>query len=195
MNQFSRIILLLLAVFLAAPAAGQHRGENLLQTFPIPEDGWEMARKEDGQEESVRWQRSEGKDRFITTVRRGSGNYPASRFRRASDDAGEANCKDFQSTTIDDTEVNGYERQMWKALCNRAERDPLVVLHLYITGRDSGYYLHRTWHGEPPESTLEEWENYLKSVSVCDTRARRKAPCPELTPVTGRGDGSQANLE
>jgi hypothetical protein len=182
------IALIILGLVTCGSANAQHQGENLLQPLPVPEEGWAMAQGRINGNEVVEWSRRKGRDRASTTIQQNTRDYSATRFHEISNQTGTNACAEFDSQVIIRTPVNGFDRMMWKASCRRTESDSLMtVLHLFIAGRDSGYYLTRTWLDEPDGESVDRWTEHFSSISVCDTRRRRGAPCPELAPVDRSG--------
>jgi hypothetical protein len=159
---------------------GLHRGENLQVPFPPPEEGWAVRSGTAGRDDVTEWIRAEGRQVFGIRVMHSLGEYPASRFRAASDTGARESCRSLTSRSFDEVEITGYATEMWLGECELlASGTTRSVLHLYIAGRDSGYYLYRSWEDRPTADQIETWASYFRSVLVCDTRSRRQAPCPE----------------
>lgn len=155
-----------------------HHGENLLQPVPPPGEGWESRGGVVEGDTVMEWRMPDNSQYLMTRIRKGRGGYPAPRFREVSDDQGQKRCSEFDSNTISNDSVNGFQRALWQVRCTRSDQSVDVFLHLYIAGSDSGYYLLHRWSGDPPGgSAIQQWVDYFDSVRVCDTRKRRKAPC------------------
>jgi hypothetical protein len=171
----------IMAAFLLAfsfRAVGQlHDGENLLQPLPLPEGVWLAKQSIQGKSEIVDWTKKETDDRARTVILRGQGGYPASRFREINYKGGRESCANFNGRVIDDSPINGFDRSLWVGDCTQADGSTVTALWVFISGKDSSYFLFRQWHGVPDAAAMDQWVNYFKQISVCDTRLRRKAPC------------------
>jgi hypothetical protein len=169
-----------LALVLPFQAAGQlHDGENLLQPLPLPEGKWFATPSTQGRDEIVDWRKGDSDDRVRTVILRGRGGYPATRFREINYKAGHESCATFNGRVLDDSPVNGYGRSLWVGDCTQADGSSVTALWVFITGKDSSYFLFRQWHGVPDAAAMDQWVGYFKQIKVCDTRPRRKAPCSE----------------
>lgn len=180
MNQSIRgMSLAIMALTSPAAVAELHKGENLLQPFPLPEGQWIAAQSKQGRNELVDWVKPDTKDNVRTAVLRGQGGYSTDRFREINYQGGRESCKTFEGKVLDDTPVNGFSRSIWLGSCMHADGSASAALWLFISGNDSSYFVYRRWPGTPDEEAVTRWLTYLRSVSVCDTRARRDAPCPK----------------
>lgn len=176
-----------LLFFISAASFAQsalHRGENLLQPMPIPGEGWEMSRRDDAESRSVRWSHPTSGESLTTTISSG-GRMSTARFREINDSTGRRHCKEFSTTTLREGETNGFQREIWLAQCDQEDSNDFTLLHQFIAGRDSTYYLVKRWSEYPNETELDSWVEYFETISVCDTRPRRRAPCPELVDANG----------
>lgn len=154
-------------------------GEMLLLPAP-PETGWTTRSASLANEEIAEWMKPETGDVAAARILRDKGQYPASRYKEVTDTQAMATCRSYGSRDIGSHMVNGYQHGMWIAECVLDVDKSITVLHLFITGRDYGYYLTRKWRGTPGREILEQWVNYFSSVNVCDTRQERGSPCPAL---------------
>lgn len=182
------LILITLLLFLSAASHAEvalHRGENLLQPMPVPGEGWEVSSREAGESRSVRWSHPESGESLTTTISSGKLESTA-RFREINDTTGRSHCDEFSTTTILEGKTNGFEREIWLAQCGQDDSDGFTLLHQIIAGRDSTYYLVKRWPAYPDEPELRSWVEYFETISVCDTRTRRQAPCPELIEAKGK---------
>gem|GEM_PF-2636404 len=162
---------------IAQPPAGS--GEMLLLPAP-PETGWTTRSASLANEEIAEWMKPETGDVAAARILRDKGQYPASRYKETTDSQAKSTCRSYGSRDLGSNMVNGYQHGMWIAECVLDVDKSITVLHLFITGRDYGYYLTRKWRGTPAREMLELWVNYFSSVSVCDTRQERGSPCPAL---------------
>lgn len=172
-------------IFLSSAASAQlslHRGENLLQPMPIPGEGWEISSKIDDESRSIRWSHSVSGAHLTTSIY-SDGRASTTRFREINDDTGKDHCRQFESKTILTGETNGYSREIWLAECGMDSGKGFTLLHQVIAGKDSTYYLVKRWPETPGDHDLKPWVDYFETVSVCDTRKRRKAPCPTLSEI------------
>jgi hypothetical protein len=131
----------------------------------------------------MRWSNLKN-DQSLTTRIIDGGCGSIDQFREINDRTGQNHCKEFQSETVLVGETNGYDRMTWLASCTQDE-SAFTVLHQYISGRDSSYYIIKRWPGSPEDSEIKIWTSYFETISVCDTRRRRRAPCPELSSING----------
>lgn len=171
--------LLALLLSLAPPVVGASPdGETLLMPLPPPEGGWTTRGATTGNEEIAEWVRAETGDVAAARILKDKGQFPAASYRAAKDAEGQGTCTSYGSREIAASQVNGYPFSLWIAQCGLDASRAITVLHLYITGRDYGYYLTRKWRGTPDNNILGQWVDYFGAVGLCDTRAERNAPCP-----------------
>jgi hypothetical protein len=154
-------------------------GENFLQPLPPPESGWSVNRGETKNALVVEWTKGEGKDVFSVIFRSTAGGFPADEFRQISNQLGHDKCSPFETVDVTSEPINGFARSIWHDLCGGADGSLRTTLTLYITGKDAGYYVLRKWPTRASEEELKLWIAYFESISVCDTRKRRNAPCPQ----------------
>jgi hypothetical protein len=181
-----KLIITISLLLLSASSYSQtelHRGENLLQPMTVPGENWQVSQSTDSDSRSMRWSNLETGESLTTRIIDGGGG-SVDRFREINDQTGQNHCREFVSETVLVDETNGYDRMAWLASCIQ-EQQSFTVLHQYISGRDSSYYLTKRWSDSPEESEVEVWKSYFETVSVCDTRRRRRAPCPELSSTNG----------
>lgn len=175
-------LFLLFCVVGCAQAAAQTTpggGEMLLLPTP-PESGWTTRSARVGNEEIAEWMKPETGDVAAARILRDKGQYPVARHKETTDAQAMATCSSYGSRNLGSNTVNGYQHGMWIAECALDVDKSITVLHLFITGRDYGYYLTRKWRGAPGREALEQWVNYFGAVNVCDTRQERGSPCPAL---------------
>ena len=156
---------------------GLNKGENLLQRLPLPEGNWFAIESKQGRDEIVDWKKADDPNHARTVILRGQGGYPPEKFREINYRGGRESCSSFKGTVLDETPVNGYDRAIWVGDCVRADGVATSTLWLFISGKDSSYFLFRQWQGTPEPDSMEQWLAYFKSVKVCDTRSRRNSPC------------------
>ena len=90
-------------------------------------------------------------------------------------------CKGSAPAPIVAVKTNGYDGATMVLRCplNGETGKPETTAFRAIRGRDSFYMVQRAVRSVPDASRLERIENYLASVSVCDTRSAQ-SPCPNL---------------
>lgn len=79
---------------------------------------------------------------------------------------------------------NGYGYSFFRLTCplNKSTGKPENTWVKAIRGKDSFYVVQKAFKFTPDSSKTKEMLDYLKDVSVCDTRSPEH-PCPRLTPV------------
>jgi len=183
MLKMTIVISLLLLSASATSQSELHRGENLLQPMRVPGKNWQVSRSTEPDSRSLRWSNSDTGQSLTTRIIDG-GAGSIDRFKEINDQTGQDRCSEFLSEIVLVGETNGYDRMTWLASCMQ-EQQSFTVLHQYISGRDSSYYLTMRWPGSPDDSEVDLWKSYFETISVCDTRRRRRAPCPELSSTNG----------
>lgn len=162
-----------------SPPGGLFRGENLMQTYPLPEGDWHARESATHNIQRVEWRRQSSPGSATTMILKRAGGMSPYSWYRDSNEGGHANCESFDNEIMDRSMVNGYERKMWRGECLREGGESVYVLHLFISGRDASYYLSRTWTEVPDPDSWDVWVEYMQGVSVCDTRVNRESPCPQ----------------
>lgn len=173
--------LLLSAILLlpALPSAARAAGETLLLSMPLPESGWTVRNAVSPEEEIVEWLRADSGDAAAARILRNRGGLPPAEYRQAVDSEALGTCSPYGSREVSANDTGPYPHSLWIARCTLDLSRSLTVLHLYISGRDHGYYLTRKWRGTPPDAVLGEWVDYFTAVGLCDSRPERGVPCPE----------------
>lgn len=151
------------------------KDENLLQAFPLPVGEWEAFAAPDRSD--IRWIEKSDKEMVRTTIARGK-KIGAAEFRDFDDSLGKKNCATFETTLISDAPTNGYPALLWKTRCAQTNRTT-ITLARFISGNDAAYIVRKSWLFAPSEADIKTWQEYLESVSACDTRGKDH-PCPPL---------------
>jgi hypothetical protein len=97
----------------------------------------------------------------------------AKRWRSACPDAEEAH-------SIADAPENGYPTLVWLLSCpkNPGTGKPEITWFKAVEGNDSFYLVQKAFKFEPSPEQITRWMNYLRKVSVCDSRIADRA-CPK----------------
>ena len=92
-----------------------------------------------------------------------------------------AACKGGAAAPVAKGEENGYPFALWLLSCpsSPATGKPEVTWFKAIKGNDSFYVVQKAFRFEPTQEQVNQWIQYLRSVSVCDTRLPERA-CPKL---------------
>lgn len=179
------VLALLISVFLSSTVAAELQYENLLQGMP---EGYKIGS-----------QKRQAKMRMIEMVPNSEtvenwnemltthiffGNLPVSpdAFRQRMTDMWRNACKNSGDRLIESGIENGYPFVLWSLSCpvNISTGRPENTWFKAIKGNDSFYVVQKAWKREPSQKELVEWMQYLKKVSVCDTRIPKQA-CPKVT--------------
>jgi hypothetical protein len=86
--------------------------------------------------------------------------------------------------TVSKGNDNGYPFAVWSVACKRPPESGLSEFAWFkaIKGNDSFYVIQKSFRAEPSQEVIANWVQYLRKLSVCDTRlADRK--CPVLDDV------------
>jgi len=88
-------------------------------------------------------------------------------------------CAGAESAPILSAVESGYPVTMWVASCplNTQSGKPELTFMKAIAGKDSFYVVQKAFKFAPSKEQTTTWTQYLKKVSVCDTRAPDRA-CP-----------------
>jgi hypothetical protein len=95
---------------------------------------------------------------------------------------GEA-CKGATSSSITEGQENGYEFSLWVQSCplNPATAKAEVTYFKALKGNDNFYVVQKAFRYAPTLEQVKQWMDYMKTVTVCDTRLEDR-PCPNLKP-------------
>lgn len=95
-----------------------------------------------------------------------------------------ASCKAGQSASIANGAENGYPFTLWLLSCplNPATGKPEITWFKAIKGNDSFYVVQKAFRFEPAREQVMQSMQYLRKVSLCDTRLPDRA-CPRLGKV------------
>lgn len=173
--------LLIVMLLLLSPmvSAVETQGEILLMAMPLPEMGWAVRNASNADEEIVEWVKAESGDAAAARILKNRGGFSADEYRRAVDQDALTACSPYGSREISASNEGPYPHRLWIARCSLDQTRTLTVLHLYISGRDYGYYLTRKWRGTPSDEALAQWVDYFADVALCDSRPERGVACPE----------------
>ena len=88
-------------------------------------------------------------------------------------------CADSGSYPVADGEENGYRFVLWQLYCpiNPATQKVEYAYLKAIQGNDSFYLVQVAFRHEPSNDEITQWMQYMKQVSVCDSRIPEQA-CP-----------------
>lgn len=165
-----RAALSMIVMIVAAPAVAWDEGENFSAPYDPPAAEWEPIRDPNRPEARLWKGRQSDKDHFRIEVLRGAAGTLAE-LRMTLDGPGKASCASFDTTTIRESQVNGYPRLLWRTDCARADGAKTTLLHLGLRGRDGIYLAMRIWPGEPSDEDFEAWRARFERAFVCDTRS------------------------
>lgn len=102
-------------------------------------------------------------------------------FMQSSDAAWKKTCQKAEIRQISQGSENGYPAALWLQTCqlNPITQKPEITLFKAIQGNDSFYVVQKAWKSNPGNDEITTWLQYMKQVSVCDSRIRERA-CPEV---------------
>ena len=88
-------------------------------------------------------------------------------------------CADSESYPVANGEENGYRFVLWQLYCpiNPATQKVEYAYLKAIQGNDSFYLVQVAFRHEPSNDEITQWMQYMKQVSVCDSRIPEQA-CP-----------------
>lgn len=175
-------LVLSFSVSLALAAGGlplpTERGENLLQPEPLPDGPWQRQEPFGNGTLMTEWQRADGEVAWLVVAPRES-RASVEDVRLRIEQQLTQSCSQSDSRVVGEAPVNGFERRIWLTQCRRSATEPAITaVHLYILGNEATYHLSREWSDPAAEGDVQAWLDYFGSVSACDTRRRRRAPCP-----------------
>jgi hypothetical protein len=155
------------------------RDENLLMQLPIPGDGWINQSSKVGRETTSVWVKPN--ESLKLKISHGVKRLNLQRTReKMSEFAQQDMVAQLKEQTLQEGSVNNYPMLLWQTETTLKSGDQTVNLFLFIQGNDACYFMQRRWnYPTVPPTELKLWIDYLKSVSVCDTRDP-KHPCPIL---------------
>lgn len=189
MRTLRSVVLSSIFAMFAAAAQGELVGENLLILVPPDyELGFEQATELGLINEYVpRGETVEGWSEMITVQLLSSHNDNA-RFYAAFEALALQACSGGSTHVVATTKENGYRVKVFQLYCptNLQTEMGEVTFVKTIEGRDKFYVVQKAWRTEkfdPKEVPLTaeeivEWVEYLRSVSVCDTRMKKRK-CPQ----------------
>ncbi|CAA7618494.1 conserved exported hypothetical protein [Candidatus Terasakiella magnetica] len=106
-------------------------------------------------------------------------------------EASRDNCEATGPSPVTEKQLNGYPAAAFTVSCTKGRQTGLggLVMVIAIRGRESLYVIQRIWRGQPfgreetapaPREMLQEWANFSRNVSLCDTVDTARHPCPKL---------------
>jgi hypothetical protein len=90
-------------------------------------------------------------------------------------------CKGSESALVAKGVENGYTFSLWIMSCplKEATGKPEITWFKAIRGNDSVYLVQKAFRFQPTEPQSIQWAQYLRRVTVCDTRLPDRS-CPVL---------------
>lgn len=100
-----------------------------------------------------------------------------------------ANCEAAGPGPVTEATINSYPAAIVSVACTKGRQSGQgnMVLVTVIKGREALYAIQRQWRGKPfgntekpdmPDSMIKEWNNFPRSIGLCDSRAPQQHPCP-----------------
>lgn len=88
-------------------------------------------------------------------------------------------CQNSESYPVADGVENGYDFVLWMLYCplNPSTQQVEYAYIKAIRGNDSFYDVQVAFRYEPSDEDVTHWMNYLRDVTVCDSRITERA-CP-----------------
>jgi hypothetical protein len=99
-------------------------------------------------------------------------------FMKTMDKGWRAACPDTQDPhIIADVPENGYPTRVWLSYCpkNPQSGKPEITWFKAVQGNDSFYLVKKAFKFQPDKEQITRWMNYLRDVSVCDSRIADRA--------------------
>ncbi|HVV63018.1 MAG TPA: hypothetical protein VHD14_14825 [Pseudolabrys sp.] len=178
----ARAALLICAVaFAAAPAAAELVNENLLVAVP---DGYKV----DFSEKSAKMMMQEmvpaaenvhGWTEMVTVQIFYNFKVPLDTFRAGNEKLWGEACPHSIFNDVASVTENGYPALIWLQTCplNSETGKPEITFFKAIQGKDSLYLVQKAFKFQPSKQQIVTWVQYLKKVSVCDSRLPERR-CP-----------------
>lgn len=159
-------------------------GENLLYTVP---EKWEIALERETKRQRMtalipKKQRLEAwLDILNIQIIPGATSKSPVEFIAAMDKSAKQACPGSTGKVLEQGERDGYEYIIWHHHCeNNPETKQMEISLLKATlGGDNFYVMQRAWRSSPSESELKDWQSYLNTTTLCDTRFKEVA-CPKV---------------
>lgn len=103
-------------------------------------------------------------------------------FRTRMTELWAKSCPNAQTKSLGEAAENGYPSGLWLSACprNPATGKPENTWFKAVQGQDSFYIVQKAFKFEPSREQTDTWMEFLRQVSVCDSRAPSH-PCPALT--------------
>ena len=167
-------------------AWSQLKGENLLQNLPPAYKVGFQSKKENllmmemiPEDEAI----EQWSEMLTTQIFLGMKKVTPEGFQSFMQQQWQAACKGSQAAAVTKGVENGYPFAVWFLSCplNRATGKPEFTWFKAIKGNDSFYLVQKAFKFEPSKEQIARWMQYLRHVSVCDTRLD-KHPCPTRNP-------------
>ena len=86
-------------------------------------------------------------------------------------------CTDANAHQIAEADENGYPVLVWMLVCPRNPQSgkPEWTWFKAIAGNDSFYLVQKAFRFEPSKEQVVRWTQYLRGVTLCDSRARERS--------------------
>lgn len=99
------------------------------------------------------------------------------------------NCEAAGPGPVTEATVNNYPAAIVSVACTKGKQSGQgnMVLVTAIKGRDALYAVQRQWRGKAfaanekpdmPDAMIKEWNNFPRTIGLCDPRAAQQHPCP-----------------
>jgi hypothetical protein len=188
LNRVKRLLTVTAALAMFAgplPCSAQATGENLLVALPT---GYKVAGESKQGDKIITLMIPEAQSieqwqELVTTlVFLGAKNADIAQFASNLQSQWLGMCKGGAVAPVRTGQENGMAFVIWVQVC---PRDPVSLSeYTYIkalAGRDSVYVVQKTSRFAPTKEYAARWMQYLRGVSVCDTRLPNR-PCPKVHP-------------
>jgi hypothetical protein len=105
-------------------------------------------------------------------------------------EASRTSCEASGPSPVTEAQTNNYPVATLTVTCTKGRQSGLggLVAVKAIRGAEALYVVERIWRGKPferneapalPQTMLQEWSGFLRNVSVCDSAAPDRHPCPK----------------
>jgi hypothetical protein len=171
-----------LAMLLAGPASGQMQNENLLVAVP---DGYKIDFRDRNKEMLINEMVPVGETvndwtEMVTVQIFYDLKVTPESFQAQGREFWENSCPGSHYQPIANTVENGYPVLVWLQACprNKQTGKPEHTWFKAIRGNDSFYVVQKAFKFEPSREQNTQWTQYLRKISVCDSRIAERA-CPK----------------
>ncbi|MDD4856139.1 MAG: hypothetical protein PHQ22_08455 [Sulfuricurvum sp.] len=179
-----RSVLMLSLLSIPLILSAELKNENLLQSIPTGyKIDYQIKQKNLIMMEMVPDKQSVNNwDEMVTTqIMLGLKNVTPETFQSSMQKMWSDTCKNSQFVTLKQGKENSYPFSFWLQLCpmNPSTGKAEITWFKAIQGNDSFYVVQKAFKFEPSEEQVTQWTQYLRSVTVCDTRLPNSL-CPKL---------------